>query len=265
MPWYIGGDFNSVLSEAKKRGEFNRVSIRNFNSFVLRMWVADIPTLGTYYTWSNNRINGLWACLDRFLVSPWILSWFPKLSQRGFPITLSSKLLRSTSREPGVVKKGVRSFFEGHFQNAPWKRPIITGQNLKSLLEVDKANLEHPFLEEEVWKAVRGCDGNKASGPDGLNLNFIKANWDLIKKDFMNFMHGFHEDRSLVRELNKTFITLILKCEKPRSIKDFRPISLVGSMYKVLAKVLANHIKNVMDSVIGETQVAFVKNRQILG
>ncbi|KAI9153519.1 hypothetical protein LWI28_012562 [Acer negundo] len=43
-----------------------------------------------------------------------------------------------------------------------------------------------------------------------------------------------------------------------------RPISLIGSMYKILAKVLANRLKLVMDSVIREFQMAFVKNRQIL-
>ncbi|KAK2651094.1 hypothetical protein Ddye_018583 [Dipteronia dyeriana] len=45
---------------------------------------------------------------------------------------------------------------------------------------------------------------------------------------------------------------------------DFRPISLVGSMYKVVAKVLANRIKKVMASIMGENQMAFIKNRQIL-
>ncbi|KAK2648312.1 hypothetical protein Ddye_015801 [Dipteronia dyeriana] len=45
---------------------------------------------------------------------------------------------------------------------------------------------------------------------------------------------------------------------------DYRPISLVGATYKVVAKVLVNRIKKVMNSIIGETQMAFIKNRQIL-
>ncbi|KAK2648406.1 hypothetical protein Ddye_015895 [Dipteronia dyeriana] len=44
----------------------------------------------------------------------------------------------------------------------------------------------------------------------------------------------------------------------------YRPISLVGSMYKILAKVLASRIKKVMESVVGDSQLAFVKNRQIV-
>nr|GEW60206.1 RNA-directed DNA polymerase, eukaryota, reverse transcriptase zinc-binding domain protein [Tanacetum cinerariifolium] len=47
-------------------------------------------------------------------------------------------------------------------------------------------------------------------------------------------------------------------------ISDFRPISLIGAQYKIIAKVLANRLAKVIDSVIGHEQSAFIKNRQIL-
>ncbi|KAK2648316.1 hypothetical protein Ddye_015805 [Dipteronia dyeriana] len=117
---------------------------------------------------------------------------------------------------------------------------------------------------EEVWKVVSNCDGNKAPRPDGFNLNFIKENWDAIKQDFMSFMVEFHKNGSIVKELNQTFIALIPKCSNLKTMKDYRPISLVGSLYKILAKVLANRMRRVLDSVVRESQMAFVKNRQIL-
>ena len=47
-------------------------------------------------------------------------------------------------------------------------------------------------------------------------------------------------------------------------IKDYRPISLLGSLYKILAKVLANRLRRVLDKVISPSQNAFVEGRQIL-
>ena len=48
------------------------------------------------------------------------------------------------------------------------------------------------------------------------------------------------------------------------NIRDFRPISLVGSLYKILAKVLANRLKVVLDQPISESQNSFVGGRRIL-
>jgi hypothetical protein len=47
-------------------------------------------------------------------------------------------------------------------------------------------------------------------------------------------------------------------------LKDFRPITLVSSVYKIIAKVLANKIRMVMEKVISNSHNAFVKGRQIL-
>ena len=56
---------------------------------------------------------------------------------------------------------------------------------------------------------------------------------------------------------NKTFLVLIPKKKGARDIQDFRPINLVGSLYKILAKVLANKLKRVIDKVVSNNQNAF--------
>ena len=57
---------------------------------------------------------------------------------------------------------------------------------------------------------------------------------------------------------------MIPKISNAINIKDYRPISLVGSIYKLLSKVLANRLRVVLDSLISETQNSFVGGRQIL-
>lgn len=48
------------------------------------------------------------------------------------------------------------------------------------------------------------------------------------------------------------------------SLKDFRPISLIGSLYKVISKVLVRRLKSVVGKLISKNQSAFLKDRFIL-
>jgi len=85
-----------------------------------------------------------------------------------------------------------------------------------------------------------------------------------MKDDIMRFISEFHRNGKLSKGINSTFIALIPKVDIPQILNDFRPISLVGCLYKILAKVLANMLRQVIGSVVSEVQSAFVKNRQIL-
>ncbi|RVW78761.1 putative mitochondrial protein [Vitis vinifera] len=80
----------------------------------------------------------------------------------------------------------------------------------------------------------------------------------------MGFLKEFHEHGRFVRSLNSTFLVLIPKKAGAEDLRDFRPISLVGGLYKLLAKVLASRLKKVVGKVVSSTQNAFVEGRQIL-
>lgn len=77
-------------------------------------------------------------------------------------------------------------------------------------------------------------------------------------------MNEFHQNGKLVRGINSSFIALIPKNENLSSLGEYRPISLIGSLYKILAKVLSNRIKTVMPRIISDTQPAFIGGRNIL-
>jgi len=66
------------------------------------------------------------------------------------------------------------------------------------------------------------------------------------------------------KSLNATFISIILKKPRAVDIKDFRPIILVGEVYKMVAEVLANKLKMAVEKIIAKPHNAFVKGRQIL-
>uniref|UniRef100_A0A2N9HB65 Reverse transcriptase domain-containing protein n=1 Tax=Fagus sylvatica TaxID=28930 RepID=A0A2N9HB65_FAGSY len=120
-------------------------------------------------------------------------------------------------------------------------RPILGGVDFTSLGVEEATHLERPFSEEEVVLALNQISGEKAPGPDG---------------SFM-FMKDFE------RSLNSTFVVLIPKKVGALDVKDFRPITLTGSMYKIISKVLANRLREVLGSLLSLSQNAFIQGRQI--
>ena len=80
----------------------------------------------------------------------------------------------------------------------------------------------------------------------------------------MAIFHNFHTQAVFKKNLNALFLTLILMKVNAVEVKDFRPISLVGEIYKIISKVLANRLRRVAHMLILESQNAFVKGRQIL-
>jgi hypothetical protein len=81
---------------------------------------------------------------------------------------------------------------------------------------------------------------------------------------FQKYWSVVHTHCKFEKSLNSSFIALIPKKHNVSNIRDYRPISLIGSVYKLLAKVLANRFKGVLDGLILESQNAFVGGRQIL-
>ena len=120
------------------------------------------------------------------------------------------------------------------------------------------------FTEEEILAAVSGLNGDKAPSPDGFPIAFWSFSWDFVKEEVMDFFREFFQHNQFVKSLNATFLVLVPKGSTIEDLKDLRPISLVGSLYKILSKVLANRIKRVMRLIISQSQNAFVEGRQIL-
>jgi len=79
----------------------------------------------------------------------------------------------------------------------------------------------------------------------------------------MGLFSEFHSKGVFEKSLNATFICLIPKVVGAKDINKFRPISLVGSVYKILAKVLATRLRGVVDKVVSPSQHAFVQGRHI--
>ena len=162
------------------------------------------------------------------------------------------------------IKEGLVGAFQSLLTASSNWCPPFPGLRFKVIGADQVPKLEEMFTEEEILAAISGLNGDKAPGPDGFPLAFWSFSWDFVKDEVLGFFREFFDHNQFVKSLNGTFLVLVPKGRTVEDLKDLRPISLVGSLYKILSKVLANRIKRVMRLIISQSQNAFVEGRQIL-
>jgi len=105
------------------------------------------------------------------------------------------------------------------------------------------SHLSEPFTREEIQEAVKRMPTDKAPGPDGYNGMFIKKCWHIIKYDIYELCNDFFNGTVSLQAINSSFITLVPKCNNPTTVNDFRPISLLNSILKLITKLLADRLQ----------------------
>ena len=127
-------------------------------------------------------------------------------------------------------------------------------------------NLEllKPLTMDEVSEAVKQLPAGKAPGIDAIPAEFYQELWDDIDQDIFNFVLEATSQASISEELNVSKIALLPKTEDISKIQNFRPISLLNTLYKVVAKIYANRMKPLLHHWILPSQTGFVPNRCIL-
>jgi hypothetical protein len=133
--------------------------------------------------------------------------------------------------------------------------------NLSSLisLSVNMDSLISPFLKEETDNIIRHLPLDKAPGPDGFNGLFLKKCWPVIKEDFYKLCQEFFDGSVNLESINGSFITLVPEINNPETVNDFRPISLLNSSVKLLTKLLADRLQQLILQLLHANQYGFIK------
>nr|GEW60537.1 RNA-directed DNA polymerase, eukaryota [Tanacetum cinerariifolium] len=139
--------------------------------------------------------------------------------------------------DPEVVKDVFIDHFATRFKQ-PAHSQFKLNISFPNRLSTDQvADMDRCVSRDEIRVVVWNCGENKSHGP---------------------------ECGSFPKGSNSSFIALIPKVTDAKFVIDFRPISLIGCVYKVVTKILANRLDTVISDLVSDNQSAFVANRQIL-
>ncbi|RVW51001.1 Transposon TX1 uncharacterized 149 kDa protein [Vitis vinifera] len=231
---FTGGDFNVILSQGERSRQGRVTSaMRRFAQVMDDLELIDLPS-----SWLDQFSNVTQKRLSR------------PISDH-FPIIIEGGGKRRGPSPSGDVVSGRASY-----------KLATKLKAIKQKLKVEQGGVWE--LGEGGPFGPNGHEWGQGSRSGWLHGAFWQFCWEFVKEEVLEMFKEFHEQNAFLKSLNTTFLVLIPKKGGAEELGDFRPISLLGGLYKLLAKVLANRIKNVIGRVVSSDQNAFVMGRQIL-
>ena len=138
-------------------------------------------------------------------------------------------------------------------------------QHIPKLVTQDHNSLlMRPIEREEVEEVVMQMEKGTTPGPDDFMVDFYQFSWDLVKEEVWEIVEESRKTKRILKAFNATFLTLIPKEQGATAPDKFRPISLCNVILKIITKVIANHLKSLLPSLISSEQTGFVEGHQIL-
>nr|XP_016435896.1 PREDICTED: uncharacterized protein LOC107762088 [Nicotiana tabacum] len=131
-----------------------------------------------------------------------------------------------TLQNPEDIEREIIRFYKNLYIREEEWRPSVTSRNHPRISSEDNSMLQSPFEEHKIWDSVRACAGDKAPGPDRFSMAFFNKCWEVVKDDVVPI-----------------FVALIPKKVGAKELRDFKPISLIGSIYKTILKLLIEKLK----------------------
>ncbi len=133
-----------------------------------------------------------------------------------------------------------------------------------TLCNEDKDCCDKDVTLHELGTNLKQLSNNKAPGCDGFTADFYKFFWkDLKHFLFDSLLYSFNTGK-LSLDQRRAILCLLPKPNKDlRYLKNWRPLSMLNTDYKILAKTLATRLQSVIGKLISNDQSGYIKGRFI--
>lgn len=144
------------------------------------------------------------------------------------------------------------------------KRNILLQQITRKVSETDKKDCEEEITTEEIIEAINQLGVKKSPGIDGIGSEFYKVLKEKISPILKEIYEEVFKNERVHPRMGLGLMKIIYKKKGDKmELKNYRPITMLNTDLKILAKVLANRLKNVMPKIIETNQAYGVKGRDI--
>lgn len=114
----------------------------------------------------------------------------------------------------------------------------------------------------ELQATADSMQSGKAPGPDGFPVEFMKHFWSMLAPLFLRMVTDIKSNGRITPNMNTAAIKLLLKPDKdPALPSSYRPLSLINTDIKIIAKALATRPEKIIPSIIHNDQTGFIKGR----
>ena len=178
--------------------------------------------------------------------------------------------LNTNSRQiPAVVSDGQNDvtdaadkakMFNDYFHSVlstPKTRIALPAVSVKS----DNMLAKVVFSEIDVINVLKGLDVNKGSGPDDIPLKVLRECADELAPSLTTLFNLSMSTCTLPEVWKYSNVVPIHKKGKKCKVDNYRPISLLNSVSKVMERLVCNHIYPVVSPQINSAQHGFMKHR----
>jgi hypothetical protein len=148
-------------------------------------------------------------------------------------------------------------------------RPSIDAEPLLDLLRDNSlstdisAKIEGAITLKEVKLAISKMGKAKSPGPDLLAAEFYQTFTDLVAEPLTDVLNEAHSNHELPPSTKQGIVKLLYKKGDPRDVRNYRPLTMLNTDYKVLTSTLNRRIARVIHYLVSSPQLGFVPGRII--
>ena len=201
--------------------------------------------------------------------------YFLNLEKRNYNMKVINKLVNNNGEiitEANEILKEQYDFYrklytsnvtdleDSEYENIFFKKDV----EIPKLNTYDQQSLDQDIQEIELLGCLNTFSNGKAPGSDGFPAEFYKFFWKDIRKWLVaSFNYSLKSGKLSITQRQGVISLLPKKGKDETLLKNWRPITLLNTDYKLLAKTIATRFKQIIAKIIHTDQTGFIENRYI--